>query len=195
MGKTGRPAPHGDMREAAALQLADEASFGLARRMPELSAHIVVSPSQAAILIAVAALGAGVSFLAPHIAWHAAIALTTVAFVAGTLFRLLLAAVSGRKAESGAPGTEALPTYTVLVPLYREANVVPGLAGALLAIDYPLEALDVKLIVEEDDAETVAAVERVRAHGPFDVVKVPNIGPRTKPNSCDPFLSEFREAA
>jgi len=29
------------------------------------------------------------------------------------------------------------PVYTVLVPLYREANVVPQLAQAMRQLDYP----------------------------------------------------------
>ena len=36
---------------------------------------------------------------------------------------------------------ELLPLYSVLVPLYREASVVPHLLGALSALDYPAARL------------------------------------------------------
>ncbi|MBR7508530.1 hypothetical protein KC216_21965, partial [Mycobacterium tuberculosis] len=51
-----------------------------------------------------------------------------------------------------------LPVYTVVVPLYREAVMVARLEAALRALDYPPEKLDIKLVVEADDAQTRAAI-------------------------------------
>ncbi len=60
----------------------------------------------------------------------------------------------------------ALPLYTVLVPLFREAGVVPHLLGALARIDYPRDKLEVLLIVESIDAETQAALRDAEARAP-----------------------------
>lgn len=90
------------------------------------------------------------------------------------------------------PGESDLPVYTVLVPLYGESEGVARLVRALSALDYPASRLDVKLIVEEDDEETLHAV--LAAHPPamFEVLRVPFSLPRTKPKACNYALSFAR---
>ena len=58
-----------------------------------------------------------------------------------------------------------LPVYTVLVPMYREARVLPLLAKALKALDYPASKLEVKLVLEEDDDETIDAAKALQPAG------------------------------
>ena len=78
-----------------------------------------------------------------------------------------------------------LPVYTLLVPLFREARVLPGLIAALRQLDYPLVKLDIKLILESVDKETVEAVQALRLLPPFDVIIVPDRQPRTKPKALN----------
>ena len=52
-----------------------------------------------------------------------------------------------RSAQARIPDAE-LPVYTLLVPLYREANMLGGLTRALSRLDYPAAKLDIKLILE-----------------------------------------------
>ena len=51
-----------------------------------------------------------------------------------------------------------LPVYTVLVPVFREANVLPGLIQSLRALDYPPAKLEIFIVLEAIDIETQAAV-------------------------------------
>jgi len=96
-------------------------------------------------------------------------------------------------AEELAAWREAdLPTYTVLVPLYREAAVVPSISAALAAMDYPADKLEVLFLVEEDDAETQAALEALDLPPGFRPFVVPLGEPRTKPRACDWGLEEAR---
>ena len=53
---------------------------------------------------------------------------------------------------------EDLPTYTIIAPLYREAEVVAELVGNLSAIDYPRDRLQALIVLEADDEVTLAAV-------------------------------------
>lgn len=76
-----------------------------------------------------------------------------------------------------------LPVYTILVPLYREAEVVPQLAAALAALDYPEQRLEILLIVERDDVATKAAIGRLAPAPHIRVVEVPRGAPRTKPRA------------
>ncbi|WP_224406744.1 glycosyltransferase [Afifella sp. IM 167] len=76
-----------------------------------------------------------------------------------------------------------LPPYTVLVPLHREAAVMPDLVRHLAAIDYPASKLQCLLLIERGDEETLEAAAR-HAHDPrFQVVVVPTGAPRTKPRA------------
>ena len=78
-----------------------------------------------------------------------------------------------------------LPIYTILCPLYHEPGVLPQLVEACAALDYPPSLLDVKLLLEADDTETLAVVETYPLPPYFDVVVVPAEGPRTKPKACN----------
>jgi cellulose synthase/poly-beta-1,6-N-acetylglucosamine synthase-like glycosyltransferase len=183
------PAPDSPLARA----LAEEAANGLARRMPELSAHVVITRTQAIVLAAVLALPLLCAALWPAAMWQATIWLTSLAFLAGIVFRAAVSGVGMRvppRAEAAAG--DDLPVYTILVPLYREANVLPKLAGALRALDYPPGLLDIKIVVEADDTETVAAAQHLTA--PFEVVPVPPGTPRTKPRACNYALNFARGA-
>ncbi len=102
--------------------------------------------------------------------------------------------------DGGTPATEAepqpddrsLPVYSILVPLYREAAVVPHLVAALQALDYPPEKLDIKLVVEVDDQLTRAAIAQASLPPHMEEIAVPAIGPRTKPKALDLALAFTR---
>ncbi|WP_342359899.1 hypothetical protein [Terrarubrum flagellatum] len=77
--------------------------------------------------------------------WSPALALACLSLAIGSLFlvtvalRLAAAASPGWPVSHEAPrlSDKKLPTYTVLVPLYREANMARRLTAWLCAIDYP----------------------------------------------------------
>ncbi len=85
-----------------------------------------------------------------------------------------------------------LPPYTILVPLFKEANVVGQITGALRKLDYPKRKLDVKLLLEADDAGTMEAVRKERLPAYFEKVVVPVSHPRTKPKALNAGLSRVR---
>jgi hypothetical protein len=76
-----------------------------------------------------------------------------------------------------------LPTYTVLVPLYREAVVVPDLLATLAALDYPQSKLQILIILEADDRACREAVAAHVASPLVEVLVVPPGEPRTKPKA------------
>lgn len=78
-----------------------------------------------------------------------------------------------------------LPIYTVLVPLYKEQRSLKQMMHALNALDYPKAKLDVKLIVEADDTETVEALKALQPPHFCEIIHVPVSFPRTKPKACN----------
>jgi hypothetical protein len=191
-----RPAPVETVRAAILARYGDvlktEAVNGLARRAPELSARMVLSRPQIGVfLFLVVALAASLA-IAPLVVLRVGVGALSVAFIASGIFRAVLAwAGSGVRGKAPPlPGPEGLPLYTVLVPLYREAAVLPGLLRALEALDYPRDRLDIKLVMEADDVETLEAAER--CGGNFEIVRVPAFGPRTKPKAANYALAFAR---
>jgi glycosyltransferase XagB len=80
---------------------------------------------------------------------------------------------------------KTLPNYTVLCPLYKEWKVVPQFIRAMQALDYPKEKLQVMLLLEEDDKETVSEIRRMDLPNYFDIVVVPHSLPKTKPKALN----------
>jgi len=78
-----------------------------------------------------------------------------------------------------------LPRVAVLVPVYREAAVLPALVGALVRLDYPADRLALRLVVEGDDFETRIAAERATSDTAVEIVVVPPCLPRTKPKALN----------
>jgi cellulose synthase/poly-beta-1,6-N-acetylglucosamine synthase-like glycosyltransferase len=78
-----------------------------------------------------------------------------------------------------------LPIYTILVPLYREAAVLPTLLEGLARLDYPRDKLDVQILLEADDVETLAAVAVTELPPSVRPVVVPAAEPRGKPKACN----------
>jgi hypothetical protein len=81
-----------------------------------------------------------------------------------------------------------LPRYTILVPLYDEANIAEALIGRLDALIYPRDRLEVLLLVEADDHKTYRALKTARLPPCFTIFPVPDGRPRTKPRALNAAL-------
>jgi cellulose synthase/poly-beta-1,6-N-acetylglucosamine synthase-like glycosyltransferase len=94
--------------------------------------------------------------------------------------------------ELTAVNPKDLPVYTVLVPVRDEVEVLPLLARALDALDWPKDRLDVKLLVESDDIATLQAARSAELPPYVEIVTVPAAEPRTKPKACNYGLARAR---
>jgi tRNA threonylcarbamoyl adenosine modification protein YjeE len=90
-----------------------------------------------------------------------------------------------RAADPGFAPEGGWPSYTVLVPLYREPEIVAQLAGALAALDYPKDRLQVLVLLEPDDQQTLAAFRAHPLPPWIELVVVPEGRPKTKPRACN----------
>jgi glycosyltransferase XagB len=78
------------------------------------------------------------------------------------------------------------------VPAYREPSVIAGLIERLSELEYPPDKLDIRLLLEEDDSETIAAARGASPRPQFKIVRVPDSQPKTKPKACNYGLSTSR---
>lgn len=164
-----------------------EAVGRLRARTPELSAAAGLWAWQRrALLAALLALGAGL-LLAPETTLIALLAIMAVPFLCVVVLRTValwqLRAPLHTARPSGRLAEVPLPVYTVLVPLFREAGVVPELLASLRALDYPPTRLEVMLIVECIDMETQHALRHAALDPHMQVLVVPEGEPRTKPRA------------
>ena len=172
------------------------ASEGLARWDASLSARAGLWRSQKIVAASVAIYGsAGIAggWSSAGIAASAAFGLL---FSAAVLFNLsALAAAPTPPVPDEAPIPDAvLPVYSVVVPLYGEARIVPDLVDALDALDYPRAKLDIKVMVEANDAATIAALESLDLPAWYQVIVLPPGRPQTKPRALNYALHLARGA-
>ncbi|WP_234983301.1 glycosyltransferase [Demequina sp. NBRC 110053] len=177
----------------ASADVAHEATYGLWERDPRLSARVVVLRSQK-IVLAVALIAFVVALvIAPVGTIIAVLGVSSVVFLASTAFKFWVSLRGARydlvdhidPAEIEALEDSELPVYTVLVPVFREANIVHRLVTNLGALDYPTDKLEVLILVEGEDDETRDAIEASGTPDYMTVVVVPRGKPQTKPRACN----------
>jgi cellulose synthase/poly-beta-1,6-N-acetylglucosamine synthase-like glycosyltransferase len=181
--------------------LSARAVMALAERDPAMSARQVATAPQIACayaLLTAALVGMATAPIGTLIALNA---LMSVFYLGNFLLKgILVSAGGGRSLEADHAiaiaarelTDDELPVYTVLVPMYREARMLPMLADALRNLDYPLGKLDIKLVLEADDHETIEVARSLGLEGVFEVIRVPPSLPKTKPKACNYALSFAR---
>ena len=170
----------------------DRAINGLRQDYPIRSASTAVWGWQKPTLIALLVLTVGMAAWQPMRTAILLIGLCTVGYVLTMIDRVLIfkegldsraIVVSDEKARA-VPDSE-LPRYTILVPAYNEPEVVGQLIGAMQALDYPPDKLQVLLLLEADDRVTIDAAQGYTDSDIITIVLVPPAEPRTKPKACN----------
>jgi cellulose synthase/poly-beta-1,6-N-acetylglucosamine synthase-like glycosyltransferase len=99
---------------------------------------------------------------------------------------------------------EDLPIFTVLVPVYHETKILSQVMRNIYQMNYPKDKLDIKILMEEKDQETLQEARELGLFGDpkrlaawipeaeyrkflkvFDPVIVPNADITTKPRACN----------
>lgn len=165
-----------------------DATQGLLERAPELSAHhVLTTPQKVGVLVTVV-LVAACGLFNLGLTARTLVGTLTLAYVATLTYRivLLVKGAAGRHLlsvtddEARALDASDLPVYTVLVPAFHEPLIGEIIEG-LIAMEYPSDKLDIRLLLEADDDETVNAARASRPPKNVTLVLVPPSQPRTKP--------------
>lgn len=175
------------------VEVADLAAHGLAERNPALSARTVLSRGQRIGGVIAAALLLACLLRWPSVTVASVTAVLSVCFLAGIVFKFWVSLVGARfdlteqitAEDVAALRDEDLPMYSVLVPVFREANIVHDLVRNLEVLDWPKDRLEVLVLVEAEDHETRDAVLRADPPSWMRIVIVPPGVPQTKPRACN----------
>ncbi|WP_364511455.1 glycosyltransferase [Nocardioides sp. LML1-1-1.1] len=179
----------------------------LAEQKPEHSARRGLTRVQLYLPLVIAGAFLAFAVLEPRKGFVLLLSATNVVFLLSILFKvgssirspLVRAARERRRldemrerARRGLPPVWAphtadtdLPVYTILIPAFRESNIIPKLIANLGALDYPRAKLDVIVLMEENDPETVDAARRVAPPDYVRLLVVPAGHPQTKPRACN----------
>lgn len=85
------------------------------------------------------------------------------------------------------------PTYCVMMPCYKEGKVIKQLVQNINNLDYPKDKLQVLVVVEDDDYETLDAIKQVVIPKHFQIFLVPTpLNPKGKPNACNHALKAVK---
>ncbi|WP_172122441.1 glycosyltransferase [Devosia sp. 919] len=167
--------------------LIDSARQNLSRRWPRAAAQLeLTAGARSAFVLGVVMLVALV-LMAPYVSQLYLLPFAILMLVVPALVRIAALAVTPHEApQSSERGNDAdLPVYSVLIPLRDEAAMVPQLAEAMAALNYPPDKLDIIFVVEASSTTTVEAVQAQLHHPQFSLVAVPDAAPRTKPKALD----------
>jgi cellulose synthase/poly-beta-1,6-N-acetylglucosamine synthase-like glycosyltransferase len=179
-------------REESELRL-DASISGLADRVPGVSALRILSDQQRTIGIAVLAVILICCVVDLILTVTVIVSIITVFYVAAIIYRLVLFKKSNQPdttevisdEEARAVPDADLPVYTVMIPAYREPEVINELIKRVTQFEYPPDKLDVKLLIEADDDVTIKAIAEAMPGDQFELVLVPAAEPRTKPKALN----------
>jgi cellulose synthase/poly-beta-1,6-N-acetylglucosamine synthase-like glycosyltransferase len=144
----------------------------------------------AAGLVAALAIGLGVANLQTLAASLAV--LSWAIFLTSIVLRSMATVADGATPRPRRLTDDECPLYTIVAPVYREVEVVDDLIKALDALDYPKSKLDIKLVVEQRDRETLSRILGLRLPARYEVIVAPPGEPSTKPRALNIALSTAR---
>jgi cellulose synthase/poly-beta-1,6-N-acetylglucosamine synthase-like glycosyltransferase len=191
----------------------DSALWDLYYRSPDESAYKVLVPWQKRFIMFLAGMFLMFSMISYPVSLTLFFTLINILYFVMNPFKWYIASKGLRNrhrttyvsdSDVGKLKDEALPTYTILVPLYKESKVLSQIMENIYKIDYPKEKLDVKILFEENDEETLVEARKLGLFGHpqvrlahiapklyrnflkiFDPIIVPKGQVTTKPRACN----------
>jgi cellulose synthase/poly-beta-1,6-N-acetylglucosamine synthase-like glycosyltransferase len=165
----------------------------LLSREPENSAAKVLTTPQGIALIGLVLVSIGLGVWNFQSFLIGINAIFTIIYILMIFYKFVLIAnaigadleVPISEADISALQDDRLPIYTILIPVYKEAAVLPKLLNAITELDYPKIKLDVKVLLEEDDQETIEAFAQINPPHYIQGLIVPTSMPKTKPKACN----------
>jgi len=174
-------------------EIAHEAANDLWKQNPSMSARETFSRGQVIGVAALTLAMVGFAIFWPSQVVATLVAIAGIVFLIGTGFKFFIALKGAKfdvveritKRQVAALTDAELPMYSVLVPVFREANIVANLIANLGGIDYPRDKLEILILLEEDDHETRDAIRKASPPPHFHILTVPRGQPQTKPRACN----------
>jgi len=185
------------IHEAEAQLRLNASVSGLAETAPLVSARSLFSRRQWRFFAALAAVLVLLAIVEPIDLVIVCVGTITLVYLAMVTYRFTLFVRSSKTdvvltitdEEARQYPDELLPDYTILIPAFREPEVISRLIEHIANIEYPESRLDIKVLIEADDHETIDAIGDADPGQHFELVFIPPAEPRTKPKALNYGLS------
>jgi glycosyltransferase XagB len=164
----------------------DNSINGLRRRYTE-SARIVFSREQIAFIAGFLCMFGVWLYFDPKNILLTSLFTVQLVFIIPVIFKLVITIYSCFKKRSldihipVKPYNEHdLPVYSILIPVFKEKEVIGNLIKSIKRLDYPAEKLDIILLLEENDEETLADAKAEKPPANWRFLTCPQSLPQTK---------------
>jgi cellulose synthase/poly-beta-1,6-N-acetylglucosamine synthase-like glycosyltransferase len=149
------------------------------KAVPRYTSQLLFSKGQIVFSVLVLLATASGIVFAPHATALVIVALVLLFYVLFVGQKVLLGSISLSYTPPAAPLVTVddpdLPTYTIYIPLYKEANMLPKLVESINGLHYPKDRLQVILLLEEIDMETRAEAAVMDLDPWFETLVAPKI--------------------
>ena len=181
------------MGEVEAKMRLEASVSGFADRVPLLSARSLLSRGQRILFIGLLVVILIGSVLDIQLTFTAIISIFTLGYLVAVIYRTALFLRSSKSdaleivtdEEALLVPESELPLYTILIPAYNEPSVIDKLLENVARMEYPTSRLEVLLLIEEDDEETLSVLRASNPPSHFKLVTIPPADPRTKPKALN----------
>lgn len=133
-------------------------------------------------------------YIHPNVFFAGITAVAAINMIATVVFKGAML-IAGYKKPPGRPLAIPLaekPVVSLIVPLFKEADIANELVIRLSRLTYPKSLLDVVLVLESDDTRTRQMISAVSLPAWMRVVQVPKGEIRTKPRALNYALGHTR---
>jgi glycosyltransferase XagB len=189
------------------------ALLDLYNRTPDQSAYKVLYPNQKYFIVAVAAAIMASAIISSTVTIMVLFGAVSIGYFIVNPLKIYISILGFRGARTPTKITkgeilntndEDLPIYTVLVPVYREATMLAQNMRNMYNLNYPKKKLDIKILMEEKDEETINEAKALGLFGSpqrkvegipeekydeflelFDPLVIPTADITTKPRACN----------
>lgn len=172
--------------------LEDESKLSLWQQNPEISARVTASGKTKKVIYLFLISALTLSLIFPKQSSSLFISFCSISYFLSIIVKMYIFCVGCKPEEQtnwhkfiSQYNDSSLPIYTILIPMYKEVASLPNMIAAMQAMDYPSEKLDIKLILEDDDEETINAAMALKPTYNFEIIRVPYSTLRTKPKACN----------
>ncbi len=191
----------------------ENAMLDLYNRTPDQSAYKVLYPKQKYFIISLIAAISVCVIISSAITFMVLFAIISVGYFIVNPIKIYISLRGFRGARTPTRITkgelkwvkdEDLPVYTVLIPIFHEAKILSQNLRNMYNLNYPKNKLDIKILLEENDEETINEAKLLGLFGSpkkivegipskeyteflklFDPIVIPSAKVITKPRACN----------
>ena len=189
------------------------AMLDLYNRTPDQSAYRVLYPKQKYSIIALIAAVTVCAIISFEATVMALFALISIGYFVVNPIKIYISLRGFRgarepteisKEEMFQTKDSDLPVYTILIPVFHESKILAQNLRNMYNLNYPKNKLDIKVLMEEKDEETINEAKRLGLFGSpkkrakgiphekytdflklFDPIVIPTANVTTKPRACN----------